>query len=97
LNDSVKETMRVMQEKLYTHIPILENNKVVGIFDENSLFSFLATNNEDIFEFDDKLTFGDMKEHIKLDNREMEEFKFFPINKYTDDAVEEFNKCLNVA
>ena len=92
LNDSVKDTMRVMQEKLYTHIPILENNKVVGVFDENSLFSFLAENDEDIFEFDDKLVFSDLKDYIKLDNREMEEFLFFPINKYTDDAIEEFDK-----
>ena len=94
-NDSVKETMRVMQAKLYTHIPILENNKVVGIFDENSLFTFLATNGEDIFEFDDTLTFNDMKEYIKLYDREMEEFKFFGINKYLDEAIEEFEKCLN--
>lgn len=94
LNDSIKDTMKTMQNKLYTHIPILEDRKVVGIFDENSLFSFLAATNDDIFEFDDNLTFADMKEHIKLDGREMEEFKFFGINRYTDDAVEEFNKCL---
>ena len=93
-SDSVKETMKVMQNKLYTHIPILENNKVVGVFDENSLFSFLAANNEEIFEFDDKLTFNDMKEFIKIYDREMEEFRFFGINRYLDEAVEEFEDCL---
>lgn len=92
LNDSVKETMSVMNKKLYTHIPILKDNKVIGVFDENSLFSFLASNNDGIFEFDEKLTFEDMKEFIKLDDREMEEFVFFGMTRYIDDAVKEFKR-----
>lgn len=91
LNDNVRETMKTMQEKLYTHIPILENKKVVGVFDENSLFTFLATQEDDLCIFDQKLTFADLKEHIKLEDREMEEFSFFPINRYTDEAAEVFN------
>ncbi len=93
LNDNVRDTMTIMQKKLYTHVPILDGRKVIGVFDENSLFSFLAAQEDGICIFDDKLSFADLKEHIKLDNREMEEFSFFPINKFTDEAAEEFNNA----
>lgn len=93
LNDNVRDTMTTMQKKLYTHVPILDGRKVIGVFDENSLFSFLAAQDDGICIFDDKLSFADLKEHIKLDNREMEEFSFFPINKFTDEAAEEFNNA----
>lgn len=94
MNDSVKLTMQTMRDKLYTHVPILENGRVVGVFDENSLFSFISSSEDDIFEFDNNLSFNDLREYIQLDNREMEEFKFFGMNRYLDDAAEEFNKSI---
>ena len=93
LDDNVRDTMTIMQKKLYTHVPILENGKVIGVFDENSLFSYLAAQEDGICIFDDKLSFSDLKDHIDLNNREMEEFCFFPINRFTDQAAEEFNNA----
>ena len=31
-----------MREKTYTHIPIIENNKIVGVFCEKTLFDYIS-------------------------------------------------------
>lgn len=84
ITGSVKDTMKIMQEKTYTHIPILEDNIVIGVFDENSIFNYLAS--EEIVEIDDKLTFSDIKDYIALDDREMEQFIFVKSTEYVEEV-----------
>lgn len=91
LNDSVRDTMTVMREKNYTHVPILENERVIGIFDENSLFEFIADDKEGIFELGPETIFADIKEHLRIDNREMEIFQFHKYNDYADVVKDIFN------
>lgn len=86
LNGNVKDTMKMMQQKLYTHVPILENGVVVGVFDENSVFNYLA--DEEIVCVDDNLTFEDIKSFLSLADREMEEFIFIGRNCYVDELEE---------
>jgi CBS domain-containing protein len=38
----VLEVVRVMNSKVYTHVPVLEDGRVVGVFSENTVFSYLA-------------------------------------------------------
>lgn len=74
-NDKVNSSIRIMREKLYTHTPILdENHKVIGVFDENSVFNYLADN--EIIEIGDELHFSDIEKYLSLDDREMESFQF---------------------
>lgn len=84
ITGSVKDTMKIMQEKTYTHIPILEDNIVIGVFDENSIFNYLAS--EEIVEIDDELTFSDIKDYIGLDDREMEQFIFVKSTEYVEEV-----------
>ena len=81
---NVKKTMRIMREKTYTHVPIIENVRVVGIFDENSIFN-------EIVEIDDKLSFRDIYNYLSLEGRDMEVFLFCK-NMYVDDLRTEFEK-----
>ncbi len=74
----VKPTMIKMREQLYTHIPILKNGRVVGVFDENSVFNYLA--HEEIAGVDDNLRFSDISEYLSLEGREMEQFMFASMN-----------------
>lgn len=90
--DSVRSAMQVMKTKMYTHIPILQNGIVTGVFDENSLFSYIADSDDEIFELDDKLTFADIETHCQLKNRDMEEFEFVSMNRYVDDVITLFEK-----
>lgn len=94
MSGSVKKTMKIMREKLYTHVPILDNGVVVGVFDENSVFNYLA--DEEIVSIEDSLTFQDIEKYICLNDREMEEFLFFNSNSYVEELENEFEKAFKV-
>lgn len=99
LSDSVKEAIAIMREKMFTHIPILdENEKVIGVFDENSVFTYIA--NEEIVSIDDSLTFKDIQDYISIENREMESFVFVKPTTYVEELEEmiedAFDKGLRV-
>lgn len=89
LYDSVSATLPVMREKTFTHVPIMEGRKVVGIFDENSLFCYLADNG--IVDLDD-LVFSDLRDYIGIDDREMEVFTFHSTMTYLDEIKNEFKR-----
>lgn len=89
INGRVKEMMGVMREKVYTHVPILDNGKVIGVFDENSIFNYLA--DEEIIAIEDGLTVNDMKKYISLEGRDMEEFIFYSATNYVEELEAEFD------
>lgn len=91
MNDSVQETIKEMSDKLYTHIPILEDGKVVGVFDENSVFNYLSK--QEIIMIEENTTFNDIKDYIGLHDREMEEFIFFSSQNYLEELEMEFEKA----
>lgn len=90
MNDLVKDTIKEMSDKLYTHIPILEDGKVIGVFDENSIFNYLSK--QEIIMIEENTTFNDIKEYIGLYDREMEEFIFFSSQSYLEELEKEFEK-----
>lgn len=91
LAGNVNETMHLMQEKMFTHIPIVENDKVIGVFDENSVFMYLANQENSLIHH--TLTFRDIKQYIQLADREMEEFLFFPETKLVEELEYEFESA----
>ena len=93
LSDSVRETIKVMRRMVYTHIPIFENGVLVGVFDENSLFNYVAEN--EIVDVDDDLTFADIREYLSLQGREMEEFLFVRASMYVEDLEKEIQRYFN--
>ena len=90
LSDSVKETIKIMRQKVYTHIPIFENGLLIGVFDENSLFNYVAEN--EIVDVDDKLCFADIRQYLSTQGREMEEFLFVKSTMYVEDLEKEIQK-----
>ena len=89
LGDNLLDTVKEMRYKAYTYVPIVDGKKVIGIFDENSLFCYVADNG--IVDLED-LTFEDLKDYIGLDGREMEVFVFHNKKTYIDDLKEEFQR-----
>ena len=87
LNDNVRETMQEMMKKNYTHIPIYNNNKLVGIFSERVLFNYLYENK--IIEIDDNTLFSEIEDFISLNNLK-EIIKFADRNRLYDDVCLEF-------
>lgn len=87
LNDNVRKIMQEMMEKNYTHIPIYDNNKLVGIFSEGVLFNYLYKN--EIIEIDENTLFSDIIDFISLNNSK-EIIKFVDRNKLYDEVCLEF-------
>lgn len=87
IDDLVKEKMTVMKAHNYTHIPIYDNNKLVGIFSENSMFNYLYKN--EIIEVDNNTKFKDILDYVDISNTE-ELILFVSKNTSYDDVVNKF-------
>lgn len=66
LDDYVVASMLAMNHKQYTHIPIINNNKIVGVFSKTSIFNLLI--DEDIEKLNSGLKFKDILKYISLDS-----------------------------
>ena len=89
-SDSVKAAIKIMRQKVYTHIPIIDNGVLIGVFDENSLFNYVAEN--EIIDVDDTLSFNDILQYLSVNDREMEEFLFVKSTMYVEDLEKEIQK-----
>ena len=88
LNDEVEHTIKAMIEKTYTHIPIIENGIIIGVFSESSLIDIV--NKENGIIIDKSTKFSDILEYIKMDNHTTEEFMFISRNKNIYDVEDIF-------
>jgi len=74
LNDKAIGIMQTMNEKVYTHVPVIEDEKMVGIFSENVVFSFLVKHEIVIADKDIKIK--EFEEFLPLDKHPGEYFLF---------------------
>jgi len=86
MNDSVREAMFEMHEKSFTHIPLLEDDRVVGVFCENTLLSIII--DEERLNIDSNLKFTDIKKYLDIERKEVEVYPFVsqdtPISKISE-------------
>ena len=88
IDDTIEETIKVMIEKVYTHIPIFENDKLVGVFSENTLLDIV--NKESGIVINKDTRFKEIQEYLKIENHSSEEFKFISRNKNIYDIEDIF-------
>lgn len=71
--------MKEMSEKIYTHVPILNSqNSVIGVFSENTIFSYLL--DEEIIEIPRDMKFKDLSKYLDTDKHLSEVFKFIKLS-----------------
>ncbi|MBR3994458.1 MAG: CBS domain-containing protein [Clostridia bacterium] len=85
LKGNVNDTMKIMNQRNFTHIPIVDNNRVIGVFSRNSIFTYVAENGACRLSENPNLTFADIAEYIKLEGREKEEYIFVKSNMFLDE------------
>ena len=79
LSDKVLHIMGIMQEKNFTHVPILdEKNLVCGVFSENTLFEYIAKKGrvDGIIGLDRETEMSEYRDYLPLDKHINETFKF---------------------
>lgn len=93
-SDLIFPYMKKMKQYVYTHIPILNDGIVEGVFSENTLFGALIED-ELVYE-KDNTTFSDdlIKKYSIIDSHVSESFKFVSKNTYLEDVKEMFNKSV---
>lgn len=88
IDDTIEETIKVMIEKVYTHILIFENDVLVGVFSENTLLDIV--NKETGILIGKDTTFRAFQDYLKIENHSSEEFKFISRNKNIYDIEDIF-------
>lgn len=74
MDDYVRPAMVEMNEHVYTHIPIMKDGVVVGVFSENTLLSHLI--DDEIVSIDNDVKFSDIAKYLPLDQHRAESFRF---------------------
>jgi hypothetical protein len=88
-----QKTLSIMKEKVYTHIPIIDDKKhVIGVFDENCIFNYFSENE---IVGKDEVTFKTLERYIVLNRGKAEKFIFFGKDRFVDELEPEFQKQLD--
>jgi len=89
LNANAIMLMRTMNNNRYTHVPVLENDKMIGVFSENTVFSYIAEKR--IF-IEDHAIIENFIDYIPMEKHKGEHFIFIDRDTLVGD-VEEMFRC----
>lgn len=90
--DPVLPAFRGLRKGSFTHIPILDNRRVWGIFSVNALFNYLLAYGPEAL--NDTVTFLDMDRYLRLDAHPSELFVFLSARASVDEADACFERAL---
>lgn len=87
------EAMKVMNQKIYSFVPVLNVRKrIVGVFSENVIFSYLTENEACIIDKNTKISeFG---KYIPIEKHSSEYFEFVPKNTLLAGIKDKFENGL---
>lgn len=91
--DRVLPTIKLMNEKNISHIPILKDRRVVGDFSDNCVFPFLL--GDDNCHVDENTRFKDLKQYLDLEAHPSEVFKFIPADSKLSYAEKLYEEARN--
>lgn len=92
--DSVAlDVMKKMSEKLYTHVPVIENSKLVGVFSEDTVFSYMVKNEDILIEKD--VMIKEFADFVPIREHRNEIFRFVPRNTPVILVEDEFQKAFS--
>lgn len=92
LDDFVFPTMREMNDHTYTHVPIVENDIVHGVFSENTILTYLVDGE---IGFDETIKFKDIKDYLPIDAHKAESFRFIGVNTTIATITKIFESALD--
>lgn len=84
------DVMREMVKNSYTHVPVVDNGKTIGIFSENTVFSYISKH-KDVILLEDSLI-SEFKDFIDIDRNESEYYEFVGKNTLLIEIEEMFQK-----
>lgn len=92
INDLVLPAMNKMREQNYTHVPILENKVVKGVFSENTIFAYLLDN--EIISIESNTTFSELEKYLPIEVHTTQTFRFLPWESKVYEAKQLFEETM---
>lgn len=80
LDSKASEVIKTMNMYTYTHVPIIENNRVFGIFSDNTVFTYMCS--EMSLSIDENTTIRKFQKYLPFDEHLNEYFVFLPKSSY---------------
>jgi CBS domain-containing protein len=88
LNDRATRIMAEMNKKTFTHAPVIEDGKMVGVFSENTVFAYLVKEKQSLI--DEETTIADFKDFIGFEDHPSEKFIFISSESTASEVRELF-------
>lgn len=92
MEDRVLPIMKTMNEKVFTHVPILQDGQVIEVFSENTIFSYLSDN--EIVGIEETTTFSDLSDYLPCESHRAESFRFVSRKTLLREVANLFEKAL---
>lgn len=92
MNGRVRDAVETMKLTHRSHIPIVGNHRVLGIFDENVLFSILAGEGISVLSDNPNLKFSDVQKYISLEDKGSKKYIFVPASMDIDELQDLFDR-----
>ncbi|MTK13321.1 MAG: CBS domain-containing protein [Clostridiaceae bacterium] len=93
MNAVALDVMKEMNRNTYTHVPVVENGSIIGVFSENTVFSYMVKKEDVLIEKDVKIR--EFADFIPIEKHVSEFFKFVSKNTLVIDIEEMFQKELH--
>jgi predicted transcriptional regulator len=85
--------IRAMHAKVYTHVPVMQDKRLVGVFSENTVLSYLADKEEVVVDLGNA-TLREFEAFIPLKAHNSEVFRFVSRNTLLADIAARFREDL---
>ncbi len=87
-DSKLSEVVKVMNSFTYTHIPIIDGERLIGVFSENTVFTYMCYENSITINEDTEIR--QFQKYIPLDEHLNEYFAFLPETAYLYEVQELF-------
>ena len=91
-DDNVLKVVKKMSNNVFTHVPIIKNGQMVGVFSENTLLSYLSDKGELLCTDDMKIY--EFSDYIDLDGHAGEVFIFLSRDTPLKEVYREFDNAV---
>lgn len=88
LDSKLSEVIKVMNSFTYTHIPVIDGDRLVGIFSENTVYTYICFENSITINEDTKIS--QFEKYLPFDEHLNEYFLFLPKTAFLYEVQELF-------
>ncbi len=76
LNNNALTVMKKMERRGFSHVPVLEGGRFIGVFSVGTLFMYISDSNS--VENIEKMEIGDFRKYLPFEAHTTERFRFIP-------------------